>query len=103
MSSNNGRRSKIKYLINKYIKEIKREHGLDNFPERYNEIDEYLDLESKKSPKKGSLLQNLLEVRMTRVQLIILASWQWQGIQSREESRKWDILFFGWTTELKGG
>ena len=55
VSSNNGGRSEIKNLINELITEIEKEHGLDidNFPERYNEIDEDLDLESKKSPKKG--------------------------------------------------
>ena len=72
MSSNNGGRSEIKNLINELITEIEREHGLDNFPERYNEIDENLDLESKKSPKKGPVFQNLLEDRMKRVELILL-------------------------------
>ena len=50
MSSNNGGRSEIKNLINELITEIEKEHGLDKFPERYSEIDENLDLESKKSP-----------------------------------------------------
>ena len=61
MSSNNGGRSKIKNLINELITEIEKEHGLDNFPERYIEIDENSDLVSKKSPKKGvpTSLQNL--------------------------------------------
>ena len=100
MSSNNGGRSEIKNLINELITEIEKEHGLDidNFPERYNEIDEDLDLESKKSPKKGPVFQNLLEDRMKRVELI-LASFQRQEIQSREESRKREMLIFGMTTE----
>ena len=59
VSSNIGGRSEIKNLINELITEIEREHGLDKFPERYNQIDENLDLESKKSPKKGPMFQNL--------------------------------------------
>ena len=46
VSSNQGGRSEIKNLINELITEIEKEHGLDNFPERYNEIDENLDFES---------------------------------------------------------
>ena len=60
VSSHHGGRSEIKNLINELITEIEKEHGLDNFPERYIEIDENLDLESKKSPKKGPVFQNLL-------------------------------------------
>ena len=45
VSSINGGRSEIKNLINELITEIEREHGLDNFPERYTEIDENLDFE----------------------------------------------------------
>jgi len=56
-------------------------------------------LESKKSPKKGPVFQNLLEDRMKRLELI-LASFQRQEIQSREESRKREILLFGMTTEF---
>ena len=82
VSSNTGGRSEIKNLINELITEIEREHGLDEFPERYNEIDENLDFESKKSLKKGPVFQNLLEDRMKRVELI-LASFQRQEIQSR--------------------
>jgi len=67
VSGNNGGRSKIKNLINKLITEIEREHGLENFPESYNEIDENLNLESKRSPKKGPVFQNILEDRMKRV------------------------------------
>ena len=54
MSSNTSGRSEIKNLINELITEIEKEHGLDNFPERYNEIDENLDFESKKRPEEGS-------------------------------------------------
>ena len=76
-SSNTSGRSKIKNLINELITEIENEHGLDTFPERYNEIDEKLDFESKKSPKKGPVCQNLLEDRMKRV-VPISASFQRQ-------------------------
>jgi len=47
VSSNIGGRSEIKRIT-----EIEREHGLDKFPERYNEIDENLDLESKKARRR---------------------------------------------------
>ena len=100
VSSNNGGRSEIKNLIIELITEIEREHGLDKFPERCTEIDENLDLESKKSPKKGLVFQNLLEDRMKRVELV-LASFQRQKIQSREESRKREMLLFKMTTELQ--
>ena len=100
VSSNNGGRSEIKNLINELITEIEREHGLDNFPERYIQIDENSDLVSKKSPKKGPVFQNLLEDRMKRVELI-LASFQRQEIQSREESRKREMLLFGMTQNYK--
>jgi len=99
VSSNIGGKSEIQNLINELITEIEREHGLDYFPERFNEIDENLDFESKKSPKKGPVFQNLLEDRMKRVELI-LASFQRQEIRSREESRKREMLLFGLTTEL---
>ena len=45
------------------------------------------------------MFQNLLEGRMKRVELI-LASFQRQEIQSREESRKREILLFGMNTEF---
>jgi len=57
VSSNIGERSEIKNLINELITEIEREHGLHDFPERYIEIDKNLDLESKKSPKKGPVFR----------------------------------------------
>ena len=101
VSSNIGGGSEIKNLINELITEIEREHGLDKFPERYNEIDENLDFESKNSPKKGPVFQNLLEDRMKRVELIFFSSFQRQEIQSREESRKREMLLFGMTTELQ--
>ena len=53
MSSNKVGRSEIKNLIHELITVIEKEHGLDYFPERYDEIGENLDLENKKSPKKG--------------------------------------------------
>jgi len=43
VSGKNSGRSKIKNLVNEFIAEIKREHGLDDFPERYIEIDEILE------------------------------------------------------------
>ena len=46
MSSNTSGRSEVKNLINELITEIESEHGIDNLPERYNEIDENLDFES---------------------------------------------------------
>ena len=92
-------RSEVKNLINELITEIKKEHGLDAFPGRYNEIDENSDFESKKSPQKGPVFQNLLEDRMKRVELI-LASFQRQEIQSREESRKREMLFKNYKIEL---
>ena len=51
VSSNTSGRSEIKNLINELITEIEKEHGLDEFPERYDEIDENVDLERKRSPK----------------------------------------------------
>ena len=59
-----------------------------------------MNFESKKNPKKRPVFQYLLEDRMKRVELI-LASFQRQEIQSREESRKREMLLFGMTTELQ--